>query len=507
MAATRTSPTCDICGAVITSGQEKHTLENGGRCCAACWRDFVDPSAQFATNPPDHRVIPLSADSTTDDSASSPKWPRLLANEPAAKRVFLAGVLAMLILLLSPLFNWINVASGGVTGISGDGKIVLGVTVVAGVLLFAGFHASKLFFPAVLVCHAWGIVTCLWMGSLVWRISSVLSQMGEVDDPLARGIGTLLATQLNPGLGLYLGLIGGLAVAVSFGYLAIRLRGADLGAARFVPMAVADSVAVGLVIFLVTVGFVTQMIGEDRQLSTSQETASREGSVGSEMSSWSSVIDEPPSTVNEDTERGGEDKAEQPEPQQEKPATVAKQEKPPPKTKQQEHTVRLGETTQVGNLVVLPISVTLRKVTGTKKDLFDEEQRVETKVPLLVLRCQLANVSEGQVFEPLDDERLRACHVEDNFGNVMTPFAQPMFSTEKYSFDGQERGELKPNESYETLIFSEAPKVENAESFIWTLYFCASNRDSFNMFSPPKDRAVFVKFTKEDIKRPVNSSW
>ena len=34
------SPTCDICGAVITGGQQKHMLENGDMCCAACWREF-----------------------------------------------------------------------------------------------------------------------------------------------------------------------------------------------------------------------------------------------------------------------------------------------------------------------------------------------------------------------------------------------------------------------------------------------------------------------------------
>jgi hypothetical protein len=43
----------------------------------------------------------------------------------------LAAVLGLVVLAVSPLFKWMNFASGGVIGLKGDGRIVLGVTLAA----------------------------------------------------------------------------------------------------------------------------------------------------------------------------------------------------------------------------------------------------------------------------------------------------------------------------------------------------------------------------------------
>ena len=118
----------------------------------------------------------------------------------------------------------------------------------------------------------------------------------------------------------------------------------------------------------------------------------------------------------------------------------------------------------------------------------------------MVLVVELTNVSEGQVFDPVAKTALRLNTVEDNFGNQLSALAPGLLEMDTYSFPGQESRELKPGEMLKTLFISEGSKVDNATKFVWTLYFRASNKDVINMFMPPRDRAVFVRFRKDDIR-------
>ncbi|MFO7903158.1 MAG: FxLYD domain-containing protein, partial [Pirellulaceae bacterium] len=68
---------------------------------------------------------------------------------------------------------------------------------------------------------AWGTVAVLWMGSSISKVGSYFNSPEIQENPFA----ALFASQISPGAGLYLGLIGGLATAASLGYVAVhRLR-------------------------------------------------------------------------------------------------------------------------------------------------------------------------------------------------------------------------------------------------------------------------------------------
>jgi len=129
-----------------------------------------------------------------------------------------AGGIGLLILALSTLFKWVNFGAGGVTGISGDGKIVLGVTVLSIVLYAAAVFTRKRLVAVSLGVGAWGTVAMFWMGGLIWKVGSILESPDVKDNPFA----AIFATQVSPGAGLYLGLIGGLIVAAALGYLGFQ---------------------------------------------------------------------------------------------------------------------------------------------------------------------------------------------------------------------------------------------------------------------------------------------
>jgi len=124
----------------------------------------------------------------------------------------------LLVLALSPLFIWIKLGAGGVTGISGDGKIVLGVSILAMATYVAVVVKGKWITPVFLAVQAWGTLAVFWMGALVWKVGSILDSPDIKDNPF----GALFATQVSPGAGLYLGLIGGIAVAGALGFLVVR---------------------------------------------------------------------------------------------------------------------------------------------------------------------------------------------------------------------------------------------------------------------------------------------
>ena len=134
----------------------------------------------------------------------------------------LAAAVGLAVLAVSPLFKWINFASGGVIGLKGDGKIVLGITLVAIAICIAVLIRPKWLKVGVLAVQAWGTVAVFWMAALIWKVGSVLDSSDIKDNPFAALVAALLATQITPGAGLYLGLIGALMVAAALGFIAVR---------------------------------------------------------------------------------------------------------------------------------------------------------------------------------------------------------------------------------------------------------------------------------------------
>ena len=124
----------------------------------------------------------------------------------------------LLLLALSPFFKWVNFGSGGVTGLSGDGKIVLGLTVVAIAAYITAMATGKWLTPALLGVQSYGTLAVFWMGALIWKVGSILGSGDMKDNPFA----ALIATQISPGAGLYLGLIGGIGIAGALGFVIVR---------------------------------------------------------------------------------------------------------------------------------------------------------------------------------------------------------------------------------------------------------------------------------------------
>ena len=126
----------------------------------------------------------------------------------------------LLILGLSPFSKWIKLGAGGVTGLAGDGKILLAVTVLAAAAYSAAIVKRKWLTPVLLSVQAWGTIAMFWMGTLIWKVGSILDSPDMKDNPFAAMFSMML---ISPGAGLYLGLIGGIAVAGALGFLVVRL--------------------------------------------------------------------------------------------------------------------------------------------------------------------------------------------------------------------------------------------------------------------------------------------
>lgn len=122
----------------------------------------------------------------------------------------------LLFACLAPFFKWVNVGAGGVTGLAGDGKFMLAINAAAIIAFVTSLMKQQLFTPFLIAIQAWGIAVLFWMGGLLWKISSIANEP-EVRDNL---FATMLSTMLvSPGPGLYIGLIGGMCIAGSLGYI------------------------------------------------------------------------------------------------------------------------------------------------------------------------------------------------------------------------------------------------------------------------------------------------
>ena len=125
----------------------------------------------------------------------------------------------LLILGLSPFFWWLKFGGGGITGLAGDGKILLAVTVVAAAAYTAVIVKRKWLAPVLLTVQAWGTIVMFWMGALIWKVGSILNSPDVEDNSFA----VMSSAMISPGAGLYLGLIGGITVSAALGFLAGRL--------------------------------------------------------------------------------------------------------------------------------------------------------------------------------------------------------------------------------------------------------------------------------------------
>jgi hypothetical protein len=113
------------------------------------------------------------------------------------------------LLCLSPFLPWVRLGAGGFSGLAGDGRILLGLSVLAVITFVLALTIRWQINWVLLTVEFWGVFVAFWMCSLLWQLSRMTT---ESDGALAKMFSTML---ISPGSGLYVGLIGGMAVAAS----------------------------------------------------------------------------------------------------------------------------------------------------------------------------------------------------------------------------------------------------------------------------------------------------
>ena len=131
--------------------------------------------------------------------------------------LWLAGG-GLLVVCISPFFKWVNFGAGGVSGLAVDGKIVLAATVIAAIAYWWSVARGRWRVPLFLLVQSWGTLVVIWMAKLIGQTTPSLDAPEVKDNPFA----VLMASQVGPGAGLYLGLVGGIAVAGGLGFVAVR---------------------------------------------------------------------------------------------------------------------------------------------------------------------------------------------------------------------------------------------------------------------------------------------
>ena len=133
------------------------------------------------------------------------------------------GGIGLLLLCISPFFSWATFGNEGSIGLDGDGKIVLAVSVIALGVFVAATVKENWFTPLVLVIQSWGTLAAFWMGAIIWKIHSAVADLGP--NPFAM----MIARQISPGAGLYVGLIGSMVIVSALGFVIVRrLLGSSL---------------------------------------------------------------------------------------------------------------------------------------------------------------------------------------------------------------------------------------------------------------------------------------
>jgi len=221
---------CPACG-VVAKGRESY-LTRKARCpkCKATVQFDRAPQTPKSTTK-SKPLMPKPAPESSPPAPPAPSPPSPAPKDSAPKTVsdeklpchldavlFLLTGVGLVTLLLSPFFTWVQLGKGGVLGTGGAGRWLLAVSALAAAAFVASFFVPKSRRHALLAVQAWGTVALLWMASLIWRIGSLAGGSGSEGSPL----GMLLALQVTPGTGLYLGLMGGAMVACSLGVVLVR---------------------------------------------------------------------------------------------------------------------------------------------------------------------------------------------------------------------------------------------------------------------------------------------
>ena len=116
-----------------------------------------------------------------------------------------------------------KIFTGSVSGIVGaNGKIVFGVSLATGLAVAITYSLKTLSLQSALAASAWGTISTLWIGALLYNVATIVQNAVQDKDAAQNPFATMFATQISPGVGLYLAPTAGLIVCAAFGYVAFQ---------------------------------------------------------------------------------------------------------------------------------------------------------------------------------------------------------------------------------------------------------------------------------------------
>ena len=170
----------------------------------------------------------------------------------------------------------------------------------------------------------------------------------------------------------------------------------------------------------------------------------------------------------------------------------------PPEPLPADRIARLGQAVQLGSLEVTPLEVTSGPVTLHRE--IGNDQARGGGDGALVLKLRLKNLSNDAILVPLDEAflRERGRGIRDSFIET-GPTAQidmfPLAVVSEWSIVGQEFRELRPDESYETRIFTAPDAVGHlAPEMTWRIRL----RTDIN-----QTETLGVRFLEKEIGKPA----
>jgi len=351
------------------------------------------------------------------------------------------------LLALSPLLKWVNFGAGGFTGISGDGKIVLGLTVAAAAVYVACVLTQRRVIPALLGVQAWGTVAVFWMGGLIWKVGSML------DSPEIRGnpFAGILVSQVSPGTGLYLGLIGGALVAGAAGYVVVRqlLRIKEV---KYYYMSQGISCILGILVLF--------FVGFERPSDADAGVEAVRPAFGIE-----GLAEEAPAP-----------------------------------------SLAVGETEIFESLALTPLGAWKAPLTY-KVETFSGDQVRKHEDPVLLLALRIENKSIGQVFAPVPafTDAYEAAKVVDNYGNRTFVSAVCQFSEwPAWGQVGQKREQLAPGKHAVLVFVADDLENPNATGFTWELDLTVDNQFTHQHVSVPTG-AEEIRSAEDTVPNVVES--
>jgi len=208
---------CPSCG--VTARGKSEYLDRKIKCPKCQTSGYFVSLLATAPLPP--TPAPIQPPPPLVATASEPQAETVAVDVPTVIATCATGA-GLLLLALSTLMPWVHFGAGGLNGLAGDGKIFLAMTIVATVA-YAGAVIQGGWLPATFSMGAvqcWATVAAFWMGSMVWRVNSVVGTMQKEDNPFA----VLFATQITPGSGLILGLASSVVIIVAIGVTVFRHR-------------------------------------------------------------------------------------------------------------------------------------------------------------------------------------------------------------------------------------------------------------------------------------------